>query len=152
MKKIIIYSLLLIACVFGACQQDRVSSDPSLQLSFSHDTVCFDTVFTEMGSSTRKIMVYNPNKNALNIEQVSMQNGVYFHINLDGENNRDMLSDITVRGGDSLFLFVRAYIDPQSEDSPVFVEDKIAFKVNGNIQEVTLQAYGQNVERIQGKN
>lgn len=152
MKKIIIYSLLLIACVFGACQQDRVSSDPSLQLSFSHDTVCFDTVFTEMGSSTRKIMVYNPNKNALNIEQVSMQNGVYFHINLDGENNRDMLRDITVRGGDSLFLFVRAYIDPQSEDSPVFIEDKIAFKVNGNIQEVTLQAYGQNVERIQGKN
>lgn len=152
MKKIIIYSLLLIACVFGACQQDRVSSDPSLQLSFSHDTVCFDTVFTKMGSSTRKIMVYNPNKNALNIEQVSMQNGVYFHINLDGENNRDMLRDITVRGGDSLFLFVRAYIDPQSEDSPVFIEDKIAFKVNGNIQEVTLQAYGQNVERIQGKN
>ena len=152
MKKIIIYSLLLIASVFGACQQDRVSSDPSLQLSFSHDTVLFDTVFTEMGSSTRKVMVYNPNKNAVNIEQVSMQEGEYFHINLDGENNLDNLREVTVRGGDSLFLFVRAYIDPQSEDSPVFIEDKIAFKVNGNIQEVTLQAYGQNVERIQGKN
>ena len=152
MKKIIIYSLLLIACVFGACQQDRVSSDPSLQLSFSHDTVLFDTVFTEMGSSTRKIMVYNPNKNAINIEQVSMKDGKYFHINLDGENDMEKLRDVIVRGEDSLFLFVRAYIAPQSEDSPVFIEDKIAFKANGNIQEVTLQAYGQNVERIQGKN
>ena len=80
MKKIIIYSLLLIACVFGACQQDRVSSDPSLQLSFSQDTVLFDTVFTAMGTSTHRVMVYNPHKNAINIEQVSMQDGKYFHI------------------------------------------------------------------------
>ena len=152
MKKIIIYSLLLIASVFGACQQDRVSSDPSLQLSFSHDTVLFDTVFTAMGTSTHRVMVYNPHKNAINIEQVSMKDGKYFHINLDGENDMEQLRDVIVRGEDSLFLFIRAYIDPLNENSPVFIEDKIAFKANGNIQEVTLQAYGQNVERIQGKN
>ena len=152
MKKIIIYSLLLIASVFGACQQDRVSSDPSLQLSFSHDTVLFDTVFTEMGTSTHRVMVYNPHKNAINIEQVSMKDGKYFHINLDGENDMEQLRDVIVRGEDSLFLFVRAYINPLNENSPVFIEDKIAFKANGNIQEVTLQAYGQNVERTQGKN
>lgn len=152
MKKIIIYSLLLIASVFGACQQDRVSSDPSLRLRFSHDTVYFDTVFTNMGSSTHRVMVYNPNKNAVNIEQVSMQNGAYFHINLDGENNIDSLRDITLRGGDSLFLFIRAHIDPQNENSPVLIEDDIAFKTNGNIQNIKLFAHGQNVEKIQGKN
>lgn len=144
--------LLVAVLVLSACQEEKISEDPNLRLSFSQDTLLFDTVFTEMGSSTRKIMVYNPNKNALNIEQVSMQNGVYFHINLDGENNQDLMRDITVRGGDSLFLFVRAYIEPLSENSPVFIEDKIAFKVNGNTQQITLQAYGQNVERIRGKN
>lgn len=150
MKKIIVYSFLLIACVFGGCQQDRVSADPSLRLSFSHDTVFFDTVFTAMGSSTHRVMVYNPNANAVNIDQVSIQHGDYFYINLDGENNIDNLRNIAIRGGDSLFLFVRANIDPQDENSPVLIEDKIAFNINGNTQQITLLAYGQNIEKIQG--
>ena len=150
MKKIIIYSLLLLACVVGGCQQDRVSSDPSLQLSFSQDTVLFDTVFTAMGTSTHRVMVYNPHKNAINIEQVSMQDGKYFHINLDGENDMEQLRDVIVRGEDSLFLFIRAYIDPLDENSPVLIEDKIAFRVNDQTQQITLQAYGQNIEKIQG--
>ena len=143
--------LLAAALHLTACQPDILSDDPNLRLSFSKDTLLFDTVFTTMGSSTRTIMVYNPNKNAVNIERVSMKDGNNFRINLDGENNHDLLRDITLRGGDSLFLFVKAYIDPQKEDSPVFIEDKIAFRVNGNTQEITLQAYGQNVEKIQGK-
>ena len=141
-----------IATMLFACQQDRVSSDPSLQLSFSHDTVLFDTVFTAMGTSTHRVMVYNPHKNAINIKQVSMQEGKYFHINLDGENDIEQLRDVIVRGEDSLFLFIRAYIDPLNENSPVLIEDKIAFKVNDQTQQITLQAYGQNIEKIQGKN
>jgi hypothetical protein len=125
-----------------------VSDDPTLALKFSHDTVLFDTVFTTMGSSTKQIMVYNPNKNAIQIDQVSMREGKYFKINLDGENNLDQLRDITVRGGDSLFLFIRTYIDPLNENSPVFIEDDIAFGVNGHIQKINLQAYGQDVEKI----
>ena len=133
-----------------ACQQNIVSDDPLLQLDFSHDTVLFDTVFTSMGSSTKRVMVYNPNKHAICINQVSMREGKHFQINLDGENNLDQLRDITLRGGDSLFLFVRAYIDPLAENSPVLIEDNIAFGVNGKTQQITLQAYGQNVEKIQG--
>lgn len=133
-----------------ACQQNIVSDDPMLQLDFSHDTVLFDTVFTSMGSSTKRVMVYNPNKHAICINQVSMREGKHFQINLDGENNLDQLRDITLRGGDSLFLFVRAYIDPLAENSPVLIEDNIAFGVNGKTQQITLQAYGQNVEKIQG--
>lgn len=142
--------LLLAMLQLFACQENTISDDPTLQLAFSHDTMLFDTVFTTMGSSTRKIMVYNPNKNAVNIEQVSMKNGNYFHINLDGENKIENLRNLVVRGGDSLFLFVRAYIDPLDENSPVLIEDNIAFRVNGNIQHITLQAYGQNIEKIQG--
>ena len=150
MKKIIVYSFLLIACVFGGCQQDRVSADPSLQIYFSHDTVLFDTVFTDMGTSTHRVMIYNPNKNAVSIKQVSMQEGKYFHINLDGENDLDKLRDVIVRGEDSLFLFIRAHIDPLDENSPVLIEDNIAFLVNDQTQRITLQAYGQNIEKIQG--
>lgn len=134
-----------------ACQQGIISDDPTLRLAFSHDTVLFDTVFTTMGSSTKQVMVYNPNKNAVHIDRVSMREGKHFRINLDGENNLDQLRDITLRGGDSLFLFIRTYIDPLNENSPVFIEDDIAFGMNGNTQKINLQAYGQDIMKIQGK-
>ena len=129
MKKWFIILCLSINLV--ACKESIVSDDPTLKLVFSHDTVLFDTVFTTMGSSTKQVMVYNPNKNALCINQVSMREGKYFKVNLDGENNLDQLRDITLRGGDSLFLFVRVYIDPLNEDNPVLLDDDIAFSVNG---------------------
>ena len=150
MKRIVYIVLLALGMV--ACQQDIVSDDPTLQLSFSHDSVLFDTVFTEMGTSTKCVMVYNRNKNAIEIAQVQMQSGKYFHINLDGENAIEKLKNITLRGGDSLYLFVRAHIDPLDKNSPVLVEDSIAFDVNGKIQHIRLQAYGQNVKKIRGEN
>ena len=146
MRKGFYILILLIGLI--SCRQGVVSDDPTLKLQFSHDTVLFDTVFTTMGSSTKRVMVYNPNENALCIDQVSLREGRYFHINLDGENSMEELRNITLRGGDSLFLFVRAYIDPQKENSPVLVDDEIAFGVNGNVQTIQLQAYGQNIKRI----
>ena len=150
MRKGIYILLLLLGLV--SCRETIVSDDPTLKLRFSHDVVLFDTVFTTIGSSTKRVMVYNPNKNALRIDQVEMQNGNYFHINLDGENNMEKLQNITVRGGDSLFMFVRVYIDPLDENNPVLIEDDVVFRVNGNLQKITLQAYGQNIEKIKGNN
>ena len=149
MKKWLVILCLAVGLI--ACQQGIISDDPTLRLTFSHDTVLFDTVFTTMGSSTKQVMVYNPNKNAIHIDQVSMREGKYFKINLDGENNPEQLRDITLRGGDSLFVFIRTYIDPLNENSPVFIEDDIAFGVNGNTQKINLQAYGQDVIKIQGE-
>jgi hypothetical protein len=146
------FVILFLSICLAACKQDIVSGDPTLKLEFSHDTLLFDTVFSTMGSSTKKVMVYNPNKNALCIERVQMREGKYFKINLDGENELDQLRDITLRGGDSLFMFVRVYIDPLNEDNPVLLDDDIAFSVNGNIQNINLQAYGQDIIKIQGNN
>lgn len=134
-----------------ACQQDILSDDVTMQLTFSHDSLLFDTVFTTMGSSTKRMMVYNPNQNAIMIERVEMNQGKSFFINLDGENQIENMRDITLRGGDSLFLFVRAEIDPLQSNNPVLVEDTISFYVHGKPQRVYLQAYGQNVEIIRSK-
>jgi len=50
-----IFVVFLLAS-FG-CERDNFSSSPSLKLSFSADTVMFDTVFTKIGSSTRHVKV-----------------------------------------------------------------------------------------------
>ena len=62
-KPYILLITLLLALV--GCQPDILSNDPTAQLAFSQDSVLFDTVFTTMGSSTKQMMVYNPNKNAI---------------------------------------------------------------------------------------
>ena len=133
---------MLIAC------ENRLTNDPSARLTFSLDTLRFDTVFTNAGSSTRTIIIRNENKRALQINRVRMQNGESFRINLDGEQKPDMLRDIVVGGGDSLFLFVRATIDPADRDKPAFVEDRVIFELGEQKQELVLEAYGWDVELI----
>lgn len=148
--------LAILFCVLSlglaSCRSDIVSDNPTLRLAFSHDSLLFDTVFTSIGSSTKQMMIYNPNRNAILIDRVEMRGGTSFFINLDGENQIENMRDITLRGGDSLFLFVRTKIDPLSANSPVLVEDTVVFYLNQTKQEIYLQAYGQNVEILRGSN
>lgn len=148
LRNIMLCCILLILLLLQSCQQDIISNNPTLQLRFSHDSLLFDTVFTQMGSSTKRMMVYNPHKNALLIDRVEMKHGKSFYMNLDGENQMENMRDITLRGGDSLFLFVRAEIDPLQSNNPVLVDDTIVFYVNNKPQYIYLQAYGQNVNII----
>lgn len=135
----------LVAVVLGSCQ-DRLTTDPTAILSFSTDTLRFDTVFTEQGSATRMVRIYNRQKEAVEIESVRLKKGDgSFRINVDGESNTENLKNIVVRGGDSLFMFVKAVINPQDSMSPVLVEEEVVFEVNGNRQTLLLQAYGQDV-------
>lgn len=147
----IFFPILLLVLGLVSCKQNIVSDDPSMRLRFSHDSLLFDTVFTDMGSSTRRMMVYNPNANAIHISRITMQDGRHFHVNIDGENRIDRLHDITIRGKDSIFMFVRVNIEEQTENTPVLVEDTVFFLVNEHLQHVALQAYGQNIEIIRDK-
>ena len=57
----IFFLLIILAGFFGllaSCQKnDVLNSDPQLKLNFSNDSVIFDTVFTSLGSATRRLMV-----------------------------------------------------------------------------------------------
>ena len=146
--------LLCIGCLLAGCQADRLTDDPNCRLAFSRDTVLFDTVFTSIGSSTQRLMVFNPNKNALQIERVALANGKYFRVNMNGEPLDGVSSPanqgrkITIAGGDSMFVFIRATIDPQDSNSPVFICDTLLFGLPQGVQQVILEAYGQDVVLI----
>ncbi len=136
---------------FTGCRNEQVSDDPSLRLCFSQDTLRFDTVFTTVGSATQSVIIYNPNPNAVIISKVAQAQQRYFSINLDGENDLDRLVNLRINGQDSLILFVNVYIDPQDKNTPVLVEDAVVFETNGNTQTLTLEAYGQDVEKIRNQ-
>lgn len=151
MNHIIKLVLLLLCVAMCACKSDMVREDSTMRLSFSTDTLCFDTIFTEAGSTTARVMIYNKNAYAMRIRTIDMPYNSCFHLNVDGETDPDNWHDIELRGGDSMFLFVQVKINPQKRDDPVFIEEKVAFVSNANTDTLVLQAYGQDVIRLARK-
>ncbi len=133
---------------FHSCIDEKISSDPALRLSFLKDTLLFDTVFTSIGSSTSKVMVYNPNDKNLEISAIGLGLGANspYRINVDGElSTNNQFTNIELRAKDSLFIFVEVKVDPQASNAPVFIKDSIVFLTNSNQQDIKLLAYGQDM-------
>jgi hypothetical protein len=138
--------------VLLACNEmdDSYSTNPNHRLGFSVDTLSFDTVFTTIGSATRQFMVYNANAEPLMIEGVRLANGEKgFRLNVDGRSGKSF-SNIRILAKDSLYVFVEVTVDPAHADSPLLMEDRLDFTVNGKTQSVCLQAYGQDAHLYKG--
>jgi hypothetical protein len=147
----LITAYLTCSGLFTACGdfEEKFSTNPAHTLSFSNDTIAFDTVFTTIGSATRQLMVYNRNKEPLNIASIQLVDGAAFRLNVDGRSGQSF-SDVCVLGKDSLFILVEVTVNPAGNDQPVVIEDMLEFTVNGNIQPVILTACGQDVNLYKG--
>lgn len=133
---------------FSCSRFDEFTTSSSVDLSFSLDTLRFDTVFTELGSATRFLKVYNSDDKAIKISKVSLERGSDspFRLNVNGFPVDGEATDIDVWGNDSIYIFAEVTIDPNQplSESPFVIEDKILFETNGNMQEVHVEAWGQN--------
>lgn len=154
-KLIYIISLSLsLTGIFVACDNDLDFTTSSGDvLAFSRDTVSFDTVFTTIGTSTRRLMVYNHADKALKITSVKVPNAAEtgFHINVDGRGGTSEFYDIEIWKKDSMYIDVEVKVDPTNKNNPVLIKDSIVFLTNGVEQVVHLIAYGQDVFIWKGK-
>jgi hypothetical protein len=141
----ILVVMLYCGLICISCEKDPRLKDHSAKLVFSADTVLFDTIFTGIGSATRHFKVYNPYKETLEIDIISLSglNTSVYRINVDGVSGR-IFNNMVLRGGDSLYIFVEVTIDPLEGNLPMVVEDSIMFSINGNLQAVRLVAWGQD--------
>ncbi len=140
--------LIFSSLILGGCIDEEISTDTSLKLEFSSDTISFDTVFTTVGSSTQIVKIYNRNSKNIVISSLKLAGGENssYRLNVDGVTNPESsFSDIELRAKDSLFIFVEVTIDPQNNNLPVFVKDSILFTTNTNFQDIKLLAYGQDM-------
>lgn len=139
--------LVLFLMLFNSCQEGNDFSDSEeLTLSFSNDTIRFDTVFTTLGSATKQFKIYNRNNNSLTIQSIELVNASKsgFRMNIDGEKGT-RLTNMDILKKDSLYGFVEVTVDPTNTKNPVLIRDSIRLVVNGNIQYVQLEAVGQDV-------
>lgn len=144
-----LFAFSIVVIWTSSCKKDIFDDNPSIKLSFSNDSVIFDTVFTSLGSATHRLMVYNPSTSKIKITSISLSGGSSsaFRINVDGEPGIT-IKDVEIAGGDSLFIFLRVTIDPTNANNPFVVENDLQFLTNGNSQAVKLIAWGQNAHYI----
>jgi len=140
-------ALFVLAFSVSCRKSDKVDSNPSLMLSFSTDTVMFDTVLATVGSVTRRLMVHNQNPGKVVVSQIQLGGGAasMYRINIDGKPAFDV-QNIEIPGKDSIFVFVRVTVNPNDKTTPFIVSDSIIFTTNGNRQVVQLAACGQNAD------
>lgn len=152
LQKILYAIVAVVAVMTTACIEDDFTTSSSDVLAFSCDTLAFDTVFTELGTPTKKFTVYNRHKKMINISSIKLEgvNGCKFYLNVDGMTGEEF-HNVEIRGNDSIFVFVEAYIDPNDKNNPIEVKDNIMFFTNGVEQKVVVTAWGQDVVRKYGE-
>ncbi len=140
-----LFYFILLSTVFLSCRKEKLYTSTDAKLTFSTDTVQFDTVFTTLGSATKQLLVYNPYNKKIKISNIHLANasGTQFKLNIDGS-PVSTATDVVLNGKDSLYIFVQVTIDPKNVNNPFLVQDSIVFETNGNTQAIKLVAYGQD--------
>lgn len=150
MRSLLLTFVGLFGLIVSSCISDDIDSSPGLTLDFSTDTVSFGTVFTDLGTPTARLRVFNRNKKGVSISTIRFRDpDSNFSLNVDGFSGKEF-HDVEIRGNDSIFIFIECFIEPGSGVDPVRVADQLEFVTNGTTQEVEVEAWGINVRRLRG--
>jgi hypothetical protein len=152
LNRFVIVVVVAVAMLAGSCRPwSKFETSPDAKLSFSVDTMRFDTVFTELGSATRLIKVYNTHDLPIRISKIRLIDNPFavFNFNIDGVSG-NTATDVEIPPRDSLYIFGEVTINPDQplSSSPFVINAKIEFETNGNVQHVVLEAWGQNANYI----
>jgi hypothetical protein len=141
----------LLGAVFS-CRKPQFSDKGVL--SFSTDTLSFDTVFTSLPSTTRFFKVFNTAPQPIKISSirlVEMQNDASFRINVDGMAGK-IFKDVEILAKDSIYIFVETTVkNPLNPNNPFVIYDEIEFITNGVAQKVVLSVWGQDAYYHKGE-
>lgn len=138
--------VLLLLYLLGSCHKNE--DVDNAKLTFSSTEVCFDTVFTTVGSVTKNFTVRNPHSFAVTFSaELAGGKQSPFSINVDGEAGT-FFKEVTVAPHDSIFVHVVVNINPNDQNLPFIVTDSVIFRTGKNIQDVDLVAFGQNAHFI----
>ncbi|NQY06217.1 MAG: hypothetical protein HRT68_08550 [Flavobacteriaceae bacterium] len=139
-------SYLLIAIstliLWTSCRKDFETVASNGNLRFSRDTVFLDTVFTNIGSNTYNLKVYNRSDEDIHIPTVGLSQGEnsYYRLNIDGIPGK-VFQNIEIPAEDSIFVFVETTVDITDLSATALeflYTDTIEFDTGTNQQNVEL--------------
>lgn len=123
-----------------SCRSDFDFETSSGGLEFSKDTVYLDTVFTNIGSSTYTLKVYNRSNKNISIPSIRLNKGQSskYRLMVDGIPGKEF-SNIEMLAKDSMFVFIEVTEDVANVNPTDFLyTDFIEFNSTSGIQKVDL--------------
>jgi len=133
--------LLFIFVISGiSCRKDFEYAASNGKLEFSKDTVFLDTIFSNIGSSTYALKVYNRSKEDISIPEIRLARGDNsgYRLNVDGVAGKSF-TDVPLMAKDSLFIFIETTIDVSGSEMNEFLyTDELQFDRGDNLQEIPL--------------
>jgi len=152
MIKRLFFFLTPILALLAACSDnDSFTTDRSHLLTFSKDTVRLDTLFSTVPSTTYTFWVFNYSDNGIRIRSARLERGNQsgFRVNVDGTFLNPTVSDLEVRKGDSLRVFVEITAYENISPNPTPVEDNLLFTLESGVeQRVNLRTITWNAVRL----
>lgn len=150
MRSLLLTCVVLIGLIIPSCINDDFTNSPDATISFSTDTVSFGTVFTDLGTPTARLLVFNRNSKGVKISSIRFRNpDTPFSMNVDGVSG-SVFHDVEIRGRDSIYVFIECFVDADQSVDPRKVADKLEFVTNGVTSEVEVEAWALNVRRLRG--
>ena len=101
-----------ILITISSCRTDFETVASTGDLKFSRDTIYLDTVFTNIGSSTYTLKVYNHSKNDITIPTIQLGKGLNskYRMTVDGMRGFDdkgkIFNNVNLLAKDSLYIFI----------------------------------------------
>jgi len=147
MKRLLSFLLCFgILLFWSSCRNDFEFSPSKGNLGFAKDTIYLDTVFTNIGSSTYNLKVYNRSDDDIVIPTIQFENGInsHYRMNIDGTTGLEgsqegkFFENVELLAKDSLFIFIETTIDISTLgglENQFLYTDKILFD-SGNNQQV----------------
>lgn len=107
-------------------------------LSFSADTVLFDSIFTTLLTPSERLIVSNFTGKAVQVSRIWLEKGTdsEFNMIVDGIQKNDV-EDVVIANKDSIHMFIN--LKSQLKDN--FAEEYINFQVGDEIQQVLIRAF-----------
>jgi hypothetical protein len=141
MKSYLYISFLLILTI-SSCRSDFDFEPSTGNLSFSKSTVYLDTVFTNIGSSTYTLKVYNRSNKNISIPNIQLGEGnnSKYRLMVDGIPGR-VFHNVELLAKDSMFIFIETtldYNDYTNSETTFLYTDHIQFGTNLDFQKVEL--------------
>jgi hypothetical protein len=150
---ILLFTGFLLMFILAACSgaDEGAQGTQGGGPAFSSDTVSFGVVISDIGSSTRTLVVYNKGRSSLTIDGVALDKGreSAFRFNVDGRKG-DVFRDLFLAAGDSLFVMIEVTAPFADSDKEVEVKDNLSFVAGGLTAKVVLTALGRDVIPVRG--
>ncbi|WP_190808963.1 hypothetical protein [Flagellimonas sp. S3867] len=139
-KSLALVAMLVLAISWSSCRKDFDYVISSGNLEFSKDTVFLDTIFTNIGSATYTLKVYNRSNEDILVPFIGLETGQSssYRLNVDGQAGKEF-NDIPLLAKDSLFVFIETTFDvSQTPDTEFLYTESLLFGSTGNQQKVEL--------------